>query len=271
MTILITGATGLVGARLMPRLIEEGLDCRALVRAGKKVTAGATAVEGDLLDPATLEAAVRGTSAIIHLAAVFRSPDPDMIWKSNLEGTRNLIAAVQSHAPTARFIMASTSHVYGPRGSHPGREDDATDPGHAYAASKIAAEEALRESGLTWSIQRFGFVYGDKDGHLEALPDLAAHAKLHPALRMSTIHHRDIATAMTLALSGAMDTRTVNLTDDAPTSLYELAQLVGKPIAPSSEPLSHPWHFHIDGTLARSLGFRPSVSTVYQAAEQGLL
>ncbi|HEY9256094.1 MAG TPA: NAD(P)-dependent oxidoreductase [Stenotrophomonas sp.] len=271
MTILVTGTTGLVGARLLPRLVEAGMDCRALIRAGKAAPAGVTAVAGDLLDPSSLAPAVRGVSAIIHLAAVFRTPDTDMIWKSNLDGTRNLIAAAQAHAPGVRFIMASTSNVYDMDTPHPGREDDATDPKQAYPASKIAAEKALRASGLNWSILRFGFVYGDQDGHLEELPRLAAHAKFHPAKTMSMIHHRDIAVAMKLALSGAMDGHTVNLTDEAPTSLYELAEVVGKTMEPSSEPLGNPWHLHVSGALARRLGFRPSVRTVYQAVEEKLL
>jgi nucleoside-diphosphate-sugar epimerase len=115
--------------------------------------------------------AVEGVSAIIHLAAVFRTPDIDLIRKSNLEGTRNLIAAAKAHASQARFIMASTSNIYNMDSPRPGREDDAADPKMAYPASKLAAENELRESGLNWSIQRFGFVYGDKDGHLEAVPN----------------------------------------------------------------------------------------------------
>ncbi|MEE4014625.1 NAD(P)-dependent oxidoreductase [Roseibium sp. FZY0029] len=191
----------------------------------------------------------------------------------NLEGTRNLVAAARARAPEARFIMASTSNIYGmgTRQEHPGREDDATDPKQADPASKLAAEKLLRESGLNWVIQRFSFVYGDKDGHLESLPGLATKFNLHPAVRMSMIHHRDIATAMKLALSGVMDKRIVNITDDAPTSLYELAELVGEPMAPSTEPLVSPWDFHADGSLARRLGFRPDVRTVYQAVQENLL
>ena len=79
MTILVNGVTGLVGARLLPRLVEAGGSCRVLVRGGKVVPPGVTAVEGDLLDPASLVPAVVGVSAIIHLAAVFRTPDNDLI------------------------------------------------------------------------------------------------------------------------------------------------------------------------------------------------
>ncbi len=271
MTILVTGATGLVGARLLPRLTEAGLDCRALMRRGKEAPAGVTAVEGDLFDPASLARAVEGVSAIIHLAAVFRTPDTELIWKSNLEGTRNLIAAARAHAPAVRFIMASTSNVYNVDSPRPGREDDAADPKLAYPASKLAAENALRESGLNWSILRFGFVYGDRDGHLEAMPGHAKNGKMHPAQKMSTIHHRDIANAMNLALGGAMDGHIVNIVDEAPISIYELVELVGAPMQPSSEPLAHPWHLHVDGSLGRSLGFQPTVRTVYQAVQERLM
>ncbi|WP_343524053.1 NAD(P)-dependent oxidoreductase [Pedobacter sp.] len=268
--ILITGATGLVGSRLLPRLVEAGYDCSALVR-GKKVAAGVTPVEGDLFEPATLQAAVKDATAIIHLAAVFRSPDTDLIWKSNLEGTRNLINAVKRNAPNARFILASTSNVYDADNPHPGREDDALSPQHAYPASKVAAEKELRESGLNGLVLRFPFVYGDGDGHLEELPKHVVAAKFHPAMRMSTIHHRDIYTAIMMALQGIMDGQVVNIADEAPTTLYELSQVVGKPMASSAAPLVNPWHLHVDTSLARGLGFRASVRTVHQAAQENLL
>ena len=273
MTVLVTGITGLVGARLLPRLVDAGVDCRALVRAGKGVPAGVTAAAGDLFDPASLARAVEGVSAIIHLAAVFRSPDTDLIWKTNREGTRTLIAAAKAHAPEARFIMASTSNVYNMDSPRPGREDDAADPTQAYPASKLAAENELRGSGLNWVIQRFAFVYGDGDGHLESLPRRVAQgqAQFHPAQRMSLIHHRDIATAMNLALSGAMDGHVVNIADEAPTSIYELFELVGETMEPSSKPLANPWHLHMDGSLARRLGFQPTVRTVYQAVQEKLM
>lgn len=271
MTILVTGATGLVGARLLPRFVEAGLDCRALMRSMKDVPAGVTVVEGDILAPASLVPAVLGVSAIVHLAAVFRTADTNLIWKSNLQGTRNLIAAAKAHASGARFIMASTSNVYNEDSPQPGREDHATDPKPAYPASKVAAENELRTSGLNWSILRFAFVYGDKDGHLESLPKHAINAKWHPAQKMSMIHHRDIANAMNLALTGAMDGRIVNVADDAPISIYELVELVGEKMEPSSEPLANPWHLHVDGSLARRHGFRPTVRTIYQAAQESLL
>lgn len=87
---------------------------------------------------------------------------------------------------------------------------------------------------------------------------------------MSTIHHRDIAKAITLALERDFDRRIVNLADEAPSSIYELAAITGRQRDSSSAPLENPWQMHVDTSLARSLGFRPSVRTVYQAWQEGI-
>ncbi len=271
MTILVTGGTGLVGSRLLRHFVDSGVDCRALIRPGKEVPAGATRVEGDLLNADSLKQAVEGVSAIVHLAAVFRTQNDEDIWRGNLEGTKNLIAAAKAHTPHARFIMASTGLVYDADASHPGVEEDAANPKLAYPASKIAAESELRNSGLNWSILRLGFVYGDRDGHLAAAPNLAARFKWHPARTFSLVHQRDVAGAVELALTGVMDGRIINICDDAPTTLYEIASLVGSPIEPSAEPLTNPWMGRMDGSRLRSLGFQPTVPTVYQAVQQGIL
>ena len=93
----------------------------------------------------------------------------------------------------------------------------------------------------------------------------------HPAQRISTIHHQDIATAMQLALNGTFDRLIVNISEEAPTSVSELAALVGESLEPSSAPLENPWYLHVDGSVARGLGFQPSVRTVYQAVQEQLM
>jgi hypothetical protein len=90
-------------------------------------------------------------------------------------------------------------------------------------------------------------------------------------MKISTVHHLDIANAMNMVLDGTMDRRIVNLTDEATTSIYELVQLAGGKMESSAEPLQNPWHLHANSSLARSLGFQPIVRTVYQAAQENLL
>lgn len=271
MTILVTGATGLVGARLLPRLVAAGMNCRALVRPGTSGPSGVACFQGDVVDAASLAKAVEGVDAIVHLAAVLRTPEPEQIWRVNLEGTRNLIAAVTEHAPNARFIMASTGLVYNRDTPRPSLESDEVAPDRDYPASKVAAEKLLRESGLNWSILRFGFVYGDGDGHIGQIPHIAQLLKLHPANRLSMIHHRDIATFVTMALNGAFDGRIVNTADEAPMTIFELSALAGAPMEPVKMPLTDPWSGVLDISLAQSLGFRPQVRTTFQSVEEGTL
>ena len=270
-TLLLTGATGLVGSRLLPRLVEDGFTCRALVRGDAALPSGATAVRGDLADPETLGAAVDGVDAVVHLAAFFRTQDEAAIWRANLDGTRNLIAAVQQHAPGARLIMSSTGNVYNADATRPALETDAVSPTAAYPASKVAAEQLLRDSGLTWAVLRLPFVYGEGDGHLASLHALAPRFGLHPAQSYAVAHHRDIAAAVRLALTGVMDGRIVNVTDGTPVTIFEMARVAGHPIDGSAEPLTNPWFGHLDGTLIRELGFIPSVPSIYTAAVDGIL
>ena len=271
MTMLVTGGTGLVGSRLLRYFVNAGLKCRALVRFGKEVPAGVDRIDGDLFDAAVLKKAVEGVSTIVHLAAVFRTQDEKEIWRVNLEGTRALIAAVKQHAPQARFMMASTCLVYKEDAPRPGQESDELHPKQAYPASKIAAEKELQESGLNWCVLRLPFVYGDGDGHLATVPAIVARMKWHPAQTFSLAHQRDVARAFELALGGAMDRRIVNIADDAPSTLYDMARAVGVTIESSAQPLNNPWWGRADATLSRSLGFRPSIATLNQAVREGIL
>lgn len=271
MKVLVTGGTGLVGTRLLSRLVASGVECYGLVRAGKELSAGVIALEGDLEDAGSLEKAVEGVDAIIHLAAVFRTRDESEIWKANLEGTQNLIAAAEKVNPSVRFIMASTSNVYSADILRPAREDDPTGATAAYPASKIAAEKALQQSRLKWAVVRFPFVYGDGDKHIESIVPHISAMGMHPAQRFSVIHHEDIATAMTLALAGTFDGKTVNISDDATISIYEMVQLVDPAFQSSNEPLVNPWKGQVDSSLARSLGFEPKIKTIFQAHRENKL
>jgi UDP-glucose 4-epimerase len=76
---------------------------------------------------------------------------------------------------------------------------------------------------------------------------------------------------MALALTGAMDERVVNIADDVPASMFELIALGGGSMDASAEPLASPWAMQVDTALARRIGFRPTIRTVYQAAQEALL
>ena len=120
MTILVTGGTG--PGRITPAetLGRGGCQLPWPGAVGQGASRRRDAGRGRILDPNSLVAAVEGVSAIVHLAAVFRTPDADAVWKANLDGTRNLIVVSREHAPDTRFIMASTILIYDADGQRPG-------------------------------------------------------------------------------------------------------------------------------------------------------
>jgi nucleoside-diphosphate-sugar epimerase len=286
MKILVTGATGKVGSRFVPRLLARGYQVRVLVRDAAKASAlaalGAEVVTGDLNDAATLPAAVKDIDTVIHIAAFFRSfTDNEGIIRTNHAGTVALANASVA-AGVKRFVFTSTSNVYGPDTYRPSKEDDllnANDP-RAYASSKIAAEKELMKfhenKGLDIRVLRLGFVYGDKDPHIEEIIPVLKQWKRNPGYRMHMVHHLDVAQALLILLrTDGLNGEIFNVADDALISLYELVDSFGK-VADTFEsaeaPLANPFEGVMDiSKLRNRTGFRPLVPSYYVARDLDIL
>jgi UDP-glucose 4-epimerase len=262
MNILVTGATGKVGSRLVQHLALRGGTVRALVRDPDKAASLPAAVErvkGDLVDPASLEAAVRGVDAVVHCAAFFRGATPEQAHQVNDAGTQHLGAAARA-AGVKRFVFTSTGLVYGPTRGRPASEDDPCAPIAAYPASKLAAERALFAiEGLDVRVLRLPFVYGDRDPHIEdVVPMMRGFA---PTQRMSIAHHADVAQAVQRILDAASPAhRIYNVVDDETPDLATLFTAVGAPPPDgSSAEAGRAFEAVLDGRRIREdLGFRPS-------------
>lgn len=106
MTILLIGATGLVGTRLLPGLVDAGLDCPALVRPGRSVPDGVTPVVGDILDTASLDKLAKGhhdwpPPAASTSKARFR-PRPVLAMVKRACGAWVLVAVMRLRVATSR-------------------------------------------------------------------------------------------------------------------------------------------------------------------------
>jgi nucleoside-diphosphate-sugar epimerase len=263
----------------VPKLLQHDHHVRILVRDENKVepqkNLDAEVAVGDLLQPATLPKAVQNIETVIHLAAFFRGATDEQAQAVNLDGTLALAQAAHASG-VQRFVFASTNLVYGQGNNRPALEDDPVQATRAYPATKIAAEQALRDfseqRGFNLCILRFAFVYGENDPHiLETLPRLV---DWHPAKRLHMVHHADIAQALFRAISAEKVRGIYNVADDAPISISELRSFYKQP-EPSGvdePPLLHPWEGIVNTLRIRDkLGYRPLYPTFYAAREAGIL
>jgi dihydroflavonol-4-reductase len=154
MKVLVTGATGFVGANVVRELLRDGRSVRVLVRrtSDRRAIAGLDLeiCEGDLLDPASLARAVAGVGHVYHVAADYRlwARDPRELYRANVDGTRAVLAAAAA-AGVERVVYTSTVGALGiPRDGSPGTEttpvglEDMVGP---YKRSKFLAEQVALE------------------------------------------------------------------------------------------------------------------------------
>ena len=143
---LVTGASGFLGWHVARVLVERGYPVRALVRPGSRVDGlDLEVVTGDLRDPASLDRAAAGCGLVFHVAADYRlwAKDPTELYRSNVDGTRNLLDAVRK-AGAERVVYTSTVGCIGV--PHGGLGDETTpvsldDMAGDYKRSKFLAEQ----------------------------------------------------------------------------------------------------------------------------------
>jgi dihydroflavonol-4-reductase len=152
-TVLVTGATGFVGAAVARRLVGAGGDVRVLVRAGsdRRNLEGLSVdvVTGDLTDAASVSRAVAGCRGVFHVAADYRLwvRDPAAMHRANVDGTRTVLAAA-ADAGVERIVYTSSVATLGVRADGvaadeetPSTVDDMIGP---YKRTKFLAEEVAR-------------------------------------------------------------------------------------------------------------------------------
>lgn len=287
MLTLVTGATGQVGRRFVPRLLARaapGDAVRVLVRDEERgapaAALGAQVAVGELRDPEAVRKALAGVDTVLNIAAAFRGVPDEEAWAVNRDAALELgRGAVEAGA--GRFVQASTNLVYGAGRGRPAVEDDAPLPGSpmwgAYPASKAEAEQGLlalhREHGLDVRVGRLAFVYGEGDPHLAQSLRWAGGWAGHQRLTM--VHHADVAQGLLrlLRAPGAAG-RVYNIADDAPVSAVELHRINGvePPAGMADRPLADPWEGVVSTARIRDeLGFSPRYPSVWTAWDAGAL
>jgi nucleoside-diphosphate-sugar epimerase len=284
MLTLVTGTTGQVGRRFVPRLLAQaGPDDRVRIlvrdaaRGERFAELGAEVVVGDLRDVEALAKAVAGADAVVNVAASFRGVPDEEAWAVNRDAAVELGRAALASG-VRRFVQVSTGLVYGLGRGRPLTEEDEARPGGemwgAYPESKgVAERELFALDGLDVRVGRLAFVYGEGDPHLAQSLMWAGNWAAAQRLRM--VHHADVAQGLLRLLHapGAAG-RAYNIADDVPVTAVELHQLNGVEVPAELYERTDPDpFFQLTSTdrIRRELGYRPLYPSVYAAREAGAL
>lgn len=165
--VFVTGGTGFVGSHLVDTLIERGARVRCLVRTDPKWLKGLPVdiIQGTLHDQDALARGVRGAHVVLHMAGRTRAPERSAFIRDNVEGTINLMQAVQDAQSVEHTIVASSLAAVGSGGSGIVDESVPLRPVSDYGYSKARMEEALAEwtDRLPLTIIRPPAVYGPRE------------------------------------------------------------------------------------------------------------
>jgi UDP-glucose 4-epimerase len=260
--VLVTGGAGFVGATLVRRLVASGHRVRVLdnLSTGDPAhLAGVDAelVKGDIRDADTLDDALRGMTAIIHLAAagsvVGSVADPVANFEANVIGTFRVLDAARRGGVT-NVVLASTGGALIGDATPPVSERSLPKPISPYGASKLAGEGYAHAFAKTYGIRtvaiRFGNVYGPWCARKRGVINVYFES-LHSGVPLliygdgtasrDYVHVDDIANALQLALEndrvpGGM---VLHAASGVETTLTELADLCRRAAGKPGHPIEY--------------------------------
>lgn len=237
MRVVVTGAAGFIGRRLVSRQAEEGCDVHVVDAVPvSPLPPGVHSLQADLCDPGTAEL-VRGLRPdwLVHLAGMSQvgacERDPRAAFEHNVTATANVVRGLGG----AGLVLASSALVYDPAASRAG-EDDPPLPAGVYGTTKVLAEELARlyarRTGGPAVILRLANVYGPGDRSARVLPAILRQLREGaPVLRLGDLEARrdfvyvdDVVEVIRSAMEGARGCRVVNVGTGALHSVRELLE-----------------------------------------------
>ncbi|HVC06797.1 MAG TPA: NAD(P)H-binding protein [Solirubrobacterales bacterium] len=260
--LLLTGATGSVGSRLLPLLLEQGLDVRCLVREPRRLGERRVDVQialgdlGEMSDPYLVRQALRGVDTVVHLAATIRDQPPRRIEELNgLASVRLLRAAERSGAE--RFVFFSALNASAAQRTR-------------FFRAKWLAERAVRSSPLQTTVFAPSIVYDPTDPWVTLLRRFSFLPVLPVSgggkARFQPIWARDAAHCVVNALSREAPPR-CELAGPETLTYNEMSDLVSR-IAGRPRPLLHiPLPVVRASLLALRDGFGERVFATWEEAE----
>src|SRR5262249_1634268 len=158
MLAFLTGATGFLGSHVARALAEQGANLRLLVRSNSNTKniddLKADRVSGDLRDPTSLENGIAGCDVVFHVAADYRLwvRDPKEMYRSNVEGTRAILAAARRNNVRRVVYTSSVATMGFTSNGQPATENSPVSLDNmigTYKRSKFMAEQVAIEAART--------------------------------------------------------------------------------------------------------------------------
>ena len=283
MRVLVTGGSGFIGSHVLDALAAQGHEPVVfdLVPSRHHPPGTYRTITGDLTDREATRRAVRGSDAVIHLAAIADVndvvADPVRADRVNVHGTQMVLEAARREE-VSRVVYGSTIWVYGNAAvDEAGEDTPLAQPTHLYTATKLAGEmytlayNAMYEAMHT--ILRFGIPYGPRARPAAVVPSFVLRAQRGEALGIAGdgrqtrqfVYVEDLAAGIVAGLSARAAGRTYNLVGTEQTNVREIADAVRRLVAPV--PIVHgperPADVHITrvsgARAATELDWRPTV------------
>lgn len=250
MKVLVTGGGGFIGSHVVAALLQDGHDVRALVRytstgnwghlESHRRTRDVEVVLGDVRDADSVDRAVSGRDAVLHLAALIGIPysyeAPSSYVETNIAGTLHVLEATRRHG-VRRLVITSTSEVYGTAVETPMTERHPLHAQSPYAATKVAADQLAlsyhRSFDIPVVVLRPFNTYGPRQSARAVIPailtQLVAGAE---ALHLGSLRPRrdltfvtDTAEAFVRAMSAPdIEGETIHFGSGAAIAIGELAE-----------------------------------------------
>jgi len=241
--VLVTGATGYTGTVLVKKLIDLGLNVKAIARESSNISAfnglPVKWVRGEVYDKETIKQGMKDVQYVFHLAAAFREAKSSKkdYWNVHVKSTQLIVGEAQKNPDFKRLIHVSTMGVHGHIANPPGDENSPFAPGDDYQKTKSEAEIWLKEyagkKGLPYTIIRPCGIYGPGERRLLKLYKMAT-KRFFPILGNGKcwyhfVHVEDLTNAMILAATEDKALRGAFLIGSKkPIQLEEMAGIIAK-------------------------------------------